>query len=98
MNPCAGILSRISCMNLFEIYSRIHRGREMKKFKLLKIACSGIKLVRNPDRLEEVFNLADYLEDDERRDAMVEAFSKDPELATVIKERPRVGQIDLQKL
>ena len=59
---------------------------------------SMVRLVRDPDRLGEVFAMADALVKPEILDELVAAFSRDARGARALEERPRVGKIDLAAL
>ncbi len=57
---------------------------------IVKLARASVRLVRDLDRLDEVFALADSLQQAEAIDAMVEHARKDPQGARALVERPRV--------
>jgi ubiquinone biosynthesis protein Coq4 len=57
---------------------------------LVKLAVASARLVRDPDRLEEVFALADTLQQTEAIDAMLAHVRRDPQGARAVVERPRV--------
>lgn len=64
---------------------------------LVKIARAAVRLVRDPNRLDEVFAIADQLEQTEAIDAIVDFVRRDPAGASALVERPRVS-IDLPRL
>jgi ubiquinone biosynthesis protein Coq4 len=64
---------------------------------LVKIARAGITLVRDPDRLGEVFEIADGLADTGSIDAIIDHVRRDPGGASALVEHPRV-QLDLPTL
>ena len=57
-----------------------------------------VRLTINPERLDDVFVLSDQMIDPVYLDSLVEKFSKLPAGDRILKERPRLGQIDLQAL
>lgn len=57
-----------------------------------------VRLVRDPTRLEEVFVLAESVETEEAAARVGEVFQADPRSARVLRERPRLGQVDLAAL
>src|ERR1700687_5442400 len=65
---------------------------------LARAVRSAVKLVRNPDLLDEVFTLADSIADPEARAGMIAAISEDASAARAFRERPRIGTIDLAAL
>jgi ubiquinone biosynthesis protein COQ4 len=66
--------------------------------RLLKAARSFVRLVRDPARLEEVFGLADSVENEAMADEIAKEFSKDPAHAKALRERPRLGVVDLAEM
>lgn len=54
-----------------------------------------VRLVRDPTRLEEVFVLAESVETPEAAARVAEVFQRDPASARVLRERPRLGAVDL---
>jgi ubiquinone biosynthesis protein COQ4 len=68
----------------------------------VKALLSVVRLIKDPNRLGEVFSLADHLFDAstaERRDQVVrEIKGSSPEAARAFDERPRIGPIDLSHL
>lgn len=64
---------------------------------LVKIARAAIRLVRDPNRLDEVFAIADQLEQTEAIDAIIDHVRRDPGGARALVERPRVS-LDLARL
>ncbi len=57
-----------------------------------------VRLVRDPTRLEEVFVLAESVETPEAAARVAEVFQGDPRSARVLRERPRLGEVDLGAL
>jgi ubiquinone biosynthesis protein COQ4 len=57
-----------------------------------------VKLVRDPSKLDEVFNILDSLEAGEDGAAVVREFQADPANDEAFRRRPRVGRIDLDVL
>lgn len=66
--------------------------------KYAKALRAFVRLVRDPRRLEEVFVLAESVETDEAAAKVAEVFQKDPRSARVLRERPRLGELDLARL
>jgi ubiquinone biosynthesis protein COQ4 len=66
--------------------------------KLAKAARSFVRLVRDPARLEEVFGLADSVESSAAAEEIAREFTKDPIHAKALRERPRLGEVDLAAL
>ncbi|MCA9675873.1 MAG: hypothetical protein H6709_08910 [Kofleriaceae bacterium] len=63
----------------------------------VKLARSFVRLVRDPDRLDEVFVIADGLQGTEAVDAMIDHARRDPQGSRALDDRPRVA-IDLPRL
>lgn len=57
-----------------------------------------LKLVKDPSKLDEVFNILDSLEAGEDGKAIVEEFHSNPAHADVFRVRPRIGMPDLEEL
>jgi ubiquinone biosynthesis protein COQ4 len=57
-----------------------------------------VRLVKDPTRLDEVFVLADSVETEEAAARVAEVFQTDPRSAKVLRERPRLGEVDLGRL
>jgi ubiquinone biosynthesis protein COQ4 len=70
----------------------------IQRIRRMRGVLSMVRLVRDPDRLGEVFAMADALVKPEILDEMVAAFSRDAKGARALEERPRVGNIDLAAL
>ncbi len=68
------------------------------KIRRLRGLVSLARLVRNPDRLDEVFELANAMVKPEILQHMATAFAKDPKGARALEARPRVGAVDVQAL
>src|SRR4051794_22419287 len=64
---------------------------------LVKLARASVALVRDPDRLGEVFELADNLADDHSVDTIIDHVRQGPIAAAALTERPRVD-LDLARL
>jgi len=69
-----------------------------KRIRSLRGIVSMVRLVRDPDRLDEVFALADAMANDEILSQLAAAFAEDPRGARALVERPRIGRVDLQAL
>lgn len=69
----------------------------MNPLLLVKIARAGVRLVKDPSRLDEVFAIADQLQQTEAIDRIVEHVRRDPVGALALIEHPRVA-IDLPRL
>jgi ubiquinone biosynthesis protein COQ4 len=62
---------------------------------------SAIRLIRDPDRLNEVFTLSDEMvlaAGSARREEIVETVRRDPAGAAAMRDKPRTGKIDLGEL
>ncbi|MFO0661882.1 MAG: Coq4 family protein [Polyangiaceae bacterium] len=59
---------------------------------------SYITLVRDPNKLNMVFELREAISDREMLDRMASNFARDPKGARALHERPRLGRIDLESL
>ncbi len=57
-----------------------------------------VRLVRDPTRLDEVFVLASSVETEEAAKKVAQVFQDDPHSARVLRERPRLGEVDLRRL
>jgi len=66
--------------------------------RLARALTSAIRLIRDPSRLDEVFQMADAAVDPAILRAMADAVAKTPEGARALAERPRIGTIDLATL
>jgi ubiquinone biosynthesis protein COQ4 len=75
------------------IGERVSRG--VKKAKAIVAA---VRLIRDPNQLDQVFEIADDLAAPEMLDAIVAELLKTPEIARAFVTRPRVGTLDLQAL
>jgi ubiquinone biosynthesis protein Coq4 len=69
-----------------------------KRIRKVRGLVAMVRLVRDPNRLDEVFEIIDSLSSDEILDHMIEEFRKDPRGARALVERPRVGRLDLTEL
>jgi ubiquinone biosynthesis protein COQ4 len=56
------------------------------------------RLVRDPSRLGEVFEIAETLVDTNAMAPIVDAFRATPEGARALRERPRIGRVDMKAL
>jgi ubiquinone biosynthesis protein Coq4 len=63
-----------------------------------RAAVAFVKLVRDPSKLDEVFNILDSLEAGEDGQAIVKEFFGNPEHAEAFRRRPRIGSLDLDAL
>ncbi len=70
----------------------------MSFFSLLRGLAAWLKVVKNPDRLDEVIVLADELATPEDLGQMVAAFERDPRGASALQCRPRLGRVELDQL
>jgi ubiquinone biosynthesis protein COQ4 len=70
----------------------------IRTIRRMRGVVSMVRLVRDPNRLGEVFAMADAMVKPEILDELVAAFSRDPKGARALEERPRVGAIDLAAL
>ncbi len=66
--------------------------------RLARALSSAVRLLRDPSRLDEVFQMADAMVEPTVLRAMADAVAKDPEGARALAERPRIGRIDLVAL
>lgn len=57
-----------------------------------------VKLTKDPTQLGEVFNIAEGFENPERLESLMENFRNVPQHAAALRERPRIGHLDLAKL
>ncbi len=64
---------------------------------LVKLARASLTLFRDPDRLDEVFAIADGLADDHTIDQIIDHVRRDAGAARALAERPRVA-LDLARL
>src|ERR1700722_6339371 len=69
-----------------------------KRIRKLRGIVSIVRLVRNPDRLDEVFELAESMGDNAILSQMAAAFAEDPRGASALVEMPRIGGGDLKEL
>jgi len=65
---------------------------------MLKVLTSFVRLVRDPNRLNEVFELANEVADPEAARPMVGAIADDPAGARALSERHRLGALDVDTL
>lgn len=67
--------------------------------KMIRVSRAVLGMVRNADDADRVFDLIEamYASTDTSR-AMVERMSRDPVLARVLRERPRLGYVDVEAL
>jgi len=66
--------------------------------KVAKALRAFVRLIRDPKRTEEVFVLAESVETEEAAARVAEVFTSNPAFASVLRERPRLGEVDLAKL
>jgi ubiquinone biosynthesis protein COQ4 len=72
-----------------------------RSFHAAKALLSAVRIVRDPNRLNEVFSLSDHMvmaATDERRQKMIAMVRRDPVAASALADKPRVGKIDLREL
>ncbi len=69
-----------------------------KRIRQMRGLVGMVRLVRDPDRLEEVFTVADSLVNDEILADLTRSFAEDPRGARALITRPRIGKIDLAEL
>lgn len=69
-----------------------------RRAKRARALVAAVRLIRDPNKLDEVFEIADDLAAPEMLDGMITALSLDPFARESFVKRPRVGKIDLQKL
>jgi ubiquinone biosynthesis protein Coq4 len=69
-----------------------------KRIRKLRGIVSIVRLVRDPDRLDEVFELAESMGDDAILAQMAAAFAEDPRGERALVEMPRIGRVDLKEL
>jgi len=69
-----------------------------KRIRQVRGLVSMVRLVRDPNRLEEVFTIADSLVNDEILADLTKSFAEDPRGARALILRPRIGKIDLAEL
>jgi len=66
--------------------------------KYAKALRAFVRLIRDPKRTEEVFVLVESVETEEAAARVAEVFTSNPAFASVLRERPRLGEVDLAKL
>jgi ubiquinone biosynthesis protein Coq4 len=59
---------------------------------------SFLRLVRDPSKLDAVFDILDSLESSESGDEIVDGFAKNPRYAAAFEKRPKLGRIDFDAL
>jgi ubiquinone biosynthesis protein COQ4 len=57
-----------------------------------------VRLTKDPTRLEEVFQIAEGFETQERAAAILKDFRDDPQHAAALRDRPRIGHLDLPSM
>jgi ubiquinone biosynthesis protein COQ4 len=65
---------------------------------VLRLGVSLVRLVRDPNRLNEVFSLADALAAPEQMRVITGVLAQDPAGARALRERQRIGRVDLAAL
>jgi ubiquinone biosynthesis protein COQ4 len=73
----------------------------IRSMHALKALASGFRLIRDPNRLAEVFEIADHLlaaAPPARTQQLVEEVKRSPEGARALADKPRVGSFDLAEL
>jgi ubiquinone biosynthesis protein COQ4 len=85
-----------------EAHSAMQRGRtfsmKLSPFRAIKALYSLAMLVRDPDRLNQVFEMADALGTPEAMTPIVDRVARDPRIARAIAERHRIPRINLDEL
>lgn len=64
----------------------------------VRAAFGAARLVKDPTRLEEVFQIAEGFETPERAAEITQAIARHPQHAAALRDRPRIGRIDLGAL
>ncbi len=67
-------------------------------FQAYRAARAVVRLVKDPTRLDEVFRIADAMENGDLEAAIQDEFGKTPEHRAALRDRPRIGEIDLDRL
>ncbi len=65
---------------------------------LMKVGYRMAQALRHPERLQDIIDLADVLAPPPAMRRMAEALGRVPTAATALRERPRVGAVDLEAL
>jgi ubiquinone biosynthesis protein Coq4 len=76
---------------------RLEEALMIAQFRTLKALYSLAQLVRDPDRLGQVFEMADALATPEKMTPVIDRLAKDPVIARALEERHRI-RIDLGEL
>ncbi|AKF07685.1 Coq4 family protein [Sandaracinus amylolyticus] len=69
-----------------------------KPLNSLLLVRAVLRLVRDPRRLDEVFRIADAMESAELAARVEEEFRRHPEHLDALRDRPRIGRIEVAKL
>src|SRR5215469_16549898 len=72
--------------------------RVMRLVRAARGVLAGVRLFMNPDRLGDVFQLDDALTRQEVWDALVDVARRDEQGARALRDRPRLGAVDVEKL
>jgi ubiquinone biosynthesis protein Coq4 len=72
--------------------------RIARRVKKAKAIVAAVRLIRDPNELDQVFEIADDLAAPEMLEAIIVELVKTPEGARAFETRPRVGKIDLHAL
>ncbi len=67
-------------------------------WKVAQAAVAFLQIVRDPNKLEKVFDLRESLEDPKVVDPVIAALKLDERAASAFRDRPRLGKIDLATL
>jgi ubiquinone biosynthesis protein COQ4 len=70
----------------------------LSPMKMLHLSTTWIKLVRDPRDLDQVFHMADKLNDPALMDEIMESLKEHPRAIEAFKARPRRGAVDLEAL
>lgn len=66
--------------------------------QLAQAAVAFIQIVRDPNKLEKVFDLRESLENPKILDPVIAALKQDPKAAAAFRDFPRIGRVDLAAL
>lgn len=66
--------------------------------QVAQAAVAFLQIVRDPNKLEKVFELRSSLENPKILDPVIAALKTDPKAASAFRDRPRVGRVDLDAL
>lgn len=69
-----------------------------RRAKKARAVVAAVRLIRDPNKLGEVFEIADDLASPEMLDLMISELSLDPSAKRALEEKPRLGKVDLKEL